>query len=177
MEDLVEHKVNDSISVFTVGKFKSFEEAEARQNELIKSGINEAFGVNDEYIPEVGVDIGVVGFQEKKTVENGIDLDEIENVDVLQYGVELREYRLRIELDKLSKLIAQHGVEMKTTEGGLKIYTIGAFKTLAEAEALQRQVEQLGVKNPVIAAKLNNETISLDDAQKKEAELNGDTED
>ncbi len=175
MEDLVEHKVNDSISVFTVGKFKSFEEAELRQNELIASGIDEAFGVNDEYIPEVGVDIGVVGFDKssQRPPENGVDLDEIENVDVLQYGVELREYRLRIQLDRLSKLIAQHGVEMKTTEGGLKVYTIGAFSTLAEAEALQRQVESLGVKNPVISAKLNNQTIDIEEAQKKEAELQG----
>ena len=177
MEDLVEHKVNDSISVFTVGTFKTFEEAESRQNELIRSGIDEAFGVNDDYIPEVGVDIGVVGFKEKKRIENGIDLDEIENKDVLQYGVELREYRLRIELDRLSKLIAQHGVEMKTTEGGLKIYTIGAFKTLAEAEALQRQVEQLGVKNPVVSAKLNNEAISVEEAQEKEAEMQGEQND
>ena len=56
-QDLEEHKVNDSISVFTVGKFNTFEDAEKRQNELIASGIDEAFGVNDEYIPEVGVDI------------------------------------------------------------------------------------------------------------------------
>ena len=133
--------------------------------------------MNDDYIPEVGVDIGVVGFKEKKRIENGIDLDEIENEDVLQYGVELREYRLRIELDRLSKLIAQHGVEMKTTEGGLKIYTIGAFKTLAEAEALQRQVEQLGVKNPVVSAKLNNEAISVEEAQEKEAEMQGEQND
>ncbi|MCB9186357.1 MAG: hypothetical protein H6601_06370 [Flavobacteriales bacterium] len=178
MEDLVEHKVNDSISVFTVGNFKTFEEAEQRQNELIKSGIDEAFGVNDDYIPEVGVEIGVVGFEKNsKQSKNGVDLDQIPNVDVLQYGVELREYRLRIQLDKLSKLIAQHGVEMKTTEGGLKVYTIGSFKTFAEAEALQRQVEQLGVKNPVISAKLNNEGISIEDAQKKESEMQGEQND
>lgn len=178
MEDLVEHKVNDSISVFTVGSFKSFEEAEQRQNELIASGIDEAFGVNDEYIPEVGVDIGVVGFEEKKkNAANGVDLDNIANVDVLQYGVELREYRLRIQLDKLSKLIAQHGVEMKTTEGGMKIYTIGSFNTYAEAVALQQQVEQLGVKNPAVSAKLNNENISIEDAQQKEAEMQGEQND
>jgi len=173
MEDLVEHKVNDSISVFTVGNFETFEEAEQRQNELIKSGIDEAFGVNDEYIPEVGIEMGVVGFDKAAQQPKGIPIDDIKNDDVLQYGVELREYRLRIQLDRLSKLIAQHGVEMKTTEGGLKIYTIGAFKTYAEAQSLQRQVEQLGVKNPAIAAKLNNETIELEDAQKREAEMQG----
>lgn len=172
MNDLVEHKVNDSISVFTVGKFDSFEEAEKRQNELRKSGIDEAFGVNDEYIPEVGVELGVVGFDPKNKQPQGATLD-IEDVDVLQYGVELREYRLRIELDKLSKLMAQNGVEMKTTEGGLKVYTIGAFSTLKEAEALQRQVNALGVRNATISAKFNNKTIDLEEAKKKEAEMQG----
>ncbi|MFM1874860.1 MAG: hypothetical protein RL266_597 [Bacteroidota bacterium] len=172
MEELVEHKVNDSISVFTLGSFNTFEEAEKKQNELIESGIDEAFGVNADYIPEVGVDIGVVGFDVAKNQPKGVSLD-FEDVDVLQYGVELKEYRLRIELDRLSKLIAQHGVEMKTTEGGLKIYTIGSFKTLAEAEALQQQVESLGVKNPEIAAKFNSQPIELEEAKKKEAEMQG----
>lgn len=170
MQDLVEHKVNDSISVFTVGNFETFEEAEQRQNELRKSGIDEAFGVNDDYIPEVGVELGVVGFDPKSKQPKGATLD-IENVDVLQYGVELKEYRLRIQLDRLSKLMAQHGVEMKTTEGGLKIYTIGAFPTLKEAEALQRQVSALGVRNSEVAARFNNKEIDLEEAKKKEAEM------
>lgn len=175
MEGLVEHKVNDSISVFTLGSFDNFEAAEQKQNELIESGIDEAFGVNEGAIPDVGVDLGIVGFDVAKNnpkQPKGATLD-IENVDVLQYGVELKEYRLRIELDKLSKLIAQHGVEMKTTDGGLKIYTIGSFKTYAEAQALQREVSNLGVKNSEITAKFNNETISIDDAQKKESEMQG----
>lgn len=170
MEGLVEHKVNDSISVFSLGSFDSFEAAEQKQNELIESGIDEAFGVNEDAIPEVGVDIGVVGFQRSQR-QGGVVL--AEDKDNLSYGVELREYRLRIELDKLSKLIAQHGVEMKTTEGGMKIYTIGSFKTLAEAEALKREVIGLGVKNPEITAKFNNQTIDLEEAQKKEAEMQG----
>lgn len=176
MEGLVEHKVNDSISVFTLGTFDNFEAAEKKQNELIESGIDEAFGVNEGAIPDVGVDLGVVGFDAAKNQkrQKGVSLDNIENVDVLSYGVELREYRLRIELDKLSKLIAQHGVEMKTTEGGLKIYTIGAFKTLAEAQALKREVANLGVKDSEITAKFNNQVISLEEAQKKEAEMQGD---
>lgn len=176
MEGLVEHKVNDSISVFTLGTFDNFEAAEKKQNELIESGIDEAFGVNEGAIPDVGVDLGVVGFDAAKNQkrQKGVSLDNIENVDVLSYGVELREYRLRIELDKLSKLIAQHGVEMKTTEGGMKIYTIGAFKTLTEAQALKREVANLGVKDSEITAKFNNQVISLEEAQKKEAEMQGD---
>lgn len=173
MEALVEHKVNDSISVFTLGSFDNFAAAEKKQNELIESGIDEAFGVNQGAIPDVGIDLGVIGFEAaKQQQKTGVSLD-IEDVDVLSYGVELKEYRLRIELDRLSKLIAQHGVEMKSTTGGMKIYTIGSFKTLAEAEALKREVAGLGVKNPEVTAKFNNATIDLDAAKEKEAEMQG----
>lgn len=171
MENLKEHKVNDTISVFSLGSFDNFEAAESKQQELIKSGINEAFGVNENAIPDVGVELGVIGFDAANKQPKGVVLD-VENVDVLQYGVELREYRLRIQLDRLSKLIAQHGVEMKTTEGGLKIYTIGSFKTFAEAEALEREVSSLGVKNPQITAKFNNLDIDLEAARAKESEMN-----
>jgi len=171
MEDLQEHKVNDTISVFTLGSFDNFADAEKRQNELIESGIDEAFGVNQGAIPDVGVDLGVIGFDAANKQPKGATLD-IPNVDVLQYGVELREYRLRIQLDKLSKLIAQHGVEMKSTDGGMKIYTIGSFKTLAEAEALQNEVSRLGVKNPAVTAKFNNQNIDIESAKEKEAEMN-----
>ncbi|MCF8276605.1 MAG: hypothetical protein K9J17_07715 [Flavobacteriales bacterium] len=171
MQGLVETKVNDSISVFTLGSYDNFEAAEKKQNELISSGIDEAFGVNEGAIPDVGVDLGVVGFDKARNQQpKGVSLD-IEDVDVLSYGVELKEYRLRIELDKLSKLIAQHGVEMKSTTGGLKVYTIGSFKTFAEAEALLEQVISLGVKNPAVTAKFNNQEIDLDAAKEKESEM------
>jgi hypothetical protein len=170
MESLEEHKVNDSISVFTLGSFNTFEAAEKRQNELIKSGIDEAFGVNQDAIPDVGIDLGVVGFDIASKQPKGVSID-FEDVDVLQYGVELKEYRLRIELDKLSKLIAQYGVEMKTTEGGMKIYTIGAFDTFEEAEALLARVRRLGVKNPEITARLNNAEIEVEDALKEQEEM------
>ena len=172
MEGLEEYKVNDSISVFTLGSFNTFEDAEKKQNELIEKGIDEAFGVNQDAIPDVGIDLGVIGFDVAKKQPKGISLD-FEDVDVLQYGVEIKEYRLIIELDKLSKLIAQHGVEMRSTSGGLKIYTIGDFKNLAEAEALKKQVISLGVKNPEVTAKLNNATITVEEALKQQEKKQG----
>ena len=68
---------------------------------------------------------------------------------------------------------AQYGVEMKATDGGLKIYTIGSFGTLKEAEALQREVSNLGVKNPEITAKFNNQTIDIEAAKEKENQIQG----
>lgn len=171
MDGLVEHKVNDSISVFTVGNFDNFEAAQQKQNELLESGIDEAFGVNEGALSNVGVDLEAVAAKiDNKESQPNATLN-IESKDVLQYGVELREYRLRIELDKLSKLIAKYGVEMKTTEGGMKIYTIGSFKSYAEAQSLQREVSGLGVKNSEITAKFNNVPMNIDEAQQKEAEI------
>jgi hypothetical protein len=60
---------------------------------------------------------------------------------------------------------------MKTTEGGMKIYTIGAFDTFEEAEALLARVRRLGVKNPEITARLNNAEIEVEDALKEQEEM------
>lgn len=175
MENLKEYKVNDSISVFTLGSYSTFEAAEKKQNELIESGIDEAFGVNQDAIPEVGIDLGVVGFNSRQKQPKGISLDMVDK-DVLTYGVELKEYRLRIELEKLSKLIAQYGVEMKSTTGGLKVYTIGSFNTFEEADALRKQVGALGVKNPEVTAKFNNQEIDIESAKERENSLKPATE-
>lgn len=171
MPGLVERKINDSTSVFTVGKFADFGEAEKKQNELRHEGIAQAFGVSDKAVNKVASDLNKVEggdetFYERPKIEG------VEDKDVLVYGVELREYRLRIEIDKLSKLIAQHGVEMKTSTGGMRMYTIGEFKTYAEAVSLREQVENLGVRDSEIVAKLNNNPIELEKAQEMEGTLN-----
>lgn len=167
MEGLVERKLNDSVSVFTVGLFDQFEDAEQKQNELIKSGIDDAFGVNEKSLTKVSEKLANVKPANSETGQQKANLD-IEDKNILVYGVELREYRLRIQLDRLSKVIAKHGVEMKSTTGGLKVYTIGAFATKAEAETLKQQVIGLGVKNPQITAKYNNEPIDLEKASEIE---------
>jgi hypothetical protein len=126
--------------------------------------------VNDKAVIKVAADL--------KKVDNGESfyerpkIDGVNDEDVLTYGVELREYRLRIELDKLSKLIGQYGVEMKVTTGGVKVYTIGSFATKAEAEKLQAEVASMGVKESVVTAKFNNATIELEDAVEIEQKLN-----
>lgn len=168
MEGLVERKINDSVSVFTLGLFDDFAAAEKKQNELIKSGIDDAFGVRQNSVANVAENLKEIKVETDKGTRKALPL-EFENKPTLAYGVEIREYRLRIELDRLSKLIAQHGVEMKTTTGGMKVYTIGAFKTLAEAQALEKEVVSMGVKNPAITAKYNNQPIELEKAREIEA--------
>ncbi|MCF8258974.1 MAG: hypothetical protein K9J06_15575 [Flavobacteriales bacterium] len=170
MPGLVERKINDSTSVFTVGVFSDFSDAEAKQNELREKGVAQAFGVSDKAVKGVASDLSRMDRGESYYERPKID--GVDDKDVLVYGVELREYRLRIELDKLSRLIAQHGVEMKVTTGGMKLYTIGNFKTYADAVKLQQEVMTLGVKDTEIAAKFNNQPMEIEKAREKEGEMN-----
>jgi len=171
MPGLVERKINDSTSVFTLGTFTDFAEAEKKQNQLREEGVAQAFGVNDRSLTKVAGDLNEVANGNASFYERP-KYDGVEDKDVLTYGVELREYRLRIELDKLSKLIGQYGVEMKVTTGGVKVYTIGSFTTKAEAEKLQAEVANMGVKESAVTAKFNNATIELEDAFEIEQKLN-----
>lgn len=162
---LVERRVNDSVSVFTLGTYESFTEAEQTQNILRESGIQGVYGSVEQVVEKTALDM------RKTPTAVTVREQKVKDPDVLAYGVELREYRLRIELDKLSKLIAQYGVQMTNTTGGMKVYTIGAFKTYDEAVRLQKEVEGLGVKNPTIAARFNGRQVELDEAKKLEGTL------
>ena len=170
MSGLVERKLNDSVSVFTLGSFDNFEAAESKQNQLIKSGIDQAFGVNEKSIKNVADDMKELKVNapiySQQTTYVG------KEPDVLNYGVELREYRLRLDINKLSTVIAKYGVEMRTSAGGMKIYRIGSFDHLEDAERLQIMVAKLGVKNPEISPKLNNRPIDIDRAKELEPQLN-----
>jgi hypothetical protein len=168
MPGLVERKINDSTSVFTLGVFRDFNEAEKAQNELRASGVAQAFSVSDKAVKNVAGDLSRM--ERGETFYERPVYADVENVDVLAFGVELREYRLRIELDKLSKLIAQYGVEMQVTAGGVKIYTIGAFKTFEEALALQLEVNSLGVRESEVTARFNNTPIEIEEAKQMQAE-------
>jgi hypothetical protein len=168
MPGLVERKINDSTSVFTLGVFRDFNEAEKAQNELRASGVAQAFSVSDKAVKNVAGDLSRM--ERGETFYERPVYADVENVDVLSFGVELREYRLRIELDKLSKLIAQYGVEMQVTTGGVKIYTIGAFKTFEEAAALQLEVNTLGVRESEVTARFNNTPIEIEEAKQMQAE-------
>lgn len=169
MLGLVERKVNDSVSVFTLGQFDSFEDAVNKQNELRESGLEGVYGVADDKVVKTGTELKAINPRDVRYNQRKPAIEAIP--DVLAYGVELREYRLRIELDKLSKLIAQYGVQMTSTGGGMKVYTIGAFKTYKEAVALQKEVEQLGVKNPSITARFNGTQIDLEKAREMEGQM------
>lgn len=171
MSGLVERKISDSVSVFTLGSFDNFEAAEAKQNQLIKSGIDQAFGVNERAIKSVANDmteLKVAGpiFSNREAVE------EKDEPDVLDYGVELREYRLRLDINKLSSVIAKYGVEMTTTTGGMKIYRIGSFAHFEDAENLRKSVSKLGVKDPTISPRLNDQSITVEKAKELEPSIN-----
>lgn len=170
MSGLVERKLNDSVSVFTLGSFDNFEAAEAKQNQLIKSGIDQAFGVNEKSIKNVADDM-------KELKVNGPIYSQRSTYvgkepDVLNYGVELREYRLRLDINKLSSVIAKYGVEMRTTSGGMKIYRIGSFDHFEDAEKLRESVAKLGVKNPAISPRLNDRPIDIEKAKELEPNIN-----
>ncbi len=171
IEGLVETKINDSLTVYTIGNYSDFVQAEAKQNQLIESGYDQAFGVNEKKLTKVSTDLNVLANKPTEFTDNRRELIDAEataknqpKVDKLLFKVELTEYRLRIGLEKLATIIATYGVEMHSTTGGLKKYTIGGFNTPAEAEKLRMQVEQVGLKEAKVAAYLNDTYIEMDKA-------------
>ncbi len=172
MPGVVERRIHDSTTVFTVGVFKEFAHAAAKQNELRAQGMVDAFGATDRTVQTVAPELRAL--YSGQSYYEYADSASVKEGDVLTYGVELKGFRLRIELDRLSRLIAKYGVEMKVAADDKKItYVIGNSVTFDEAFRIQSEVMSLGVKNSEITAKLNNRPLEIDKARELEKILLG----
>ena len=72
---------------------------------------------------------------------------------------------MRLQVDKLADMMAREGVELKTTTGGLKIYTIGAYDSFEQAQKIRKEILGYGVKEAEIVGSVNNKTVSVDEAK------------
>lgn len=165
---LVETKVNDTLTVYTLGSYESFEAAEKKQNELIYDGIDESFAVPDDVVNAAASDAHDVKKSLNLTqgkVRSTTNIQTKEKEHQVLFKVQLTEYRMRIELEKLSQVMAEYGTELRTSQGGLKIFTIGNFENFEEAEALRKRIMELGIKDAEIVASYNNEAVSVEKAR------------
>jgi hypothetical protein len=71
----------------------------------------------------------------------------------------------------IKKISVIRQIENYQDEKGVTIYTTGNLKTWKEAETLQKQVRQEGVRNPVIIAFKDGKRIAVNDARKITNEL------
>lgn len=101
-------------------------------------------------------------------------VNKVEKTSGITYKIQIGSYKNRPpawaekEIKKLSMI---RKVESYTDEKGVTIHTTGNLKTWQEALTLQKQVKQEGIRNPSIAAYLNKERISVNEARKINNEL------
>lgn len=165
---LVETK-RDTLTVYTLGNFNNFEDAEKKQNELISQGYEEAFAATPKAVEAIAHELEkrekAQKAKDKGQVRTVVATDLPADVDVVKFKVQLTEYRLRLQVDKLADMMAREGVELKTTTGGLKIYTIGAYDTFEAAQKIRKEILGYGVKEAEIVGSINNKTVSVDEAK------------
>lgn len=165
---IIEKKINDTLTIFTLGSYENFDEAEKKQNQLIEEGIEESFAVADDVVEQIAPELEEVEVANRKpqgSVRSSVIIDTKQKEKEVEFKVQITEYRMRIELEKLSQVMAEHGVEMRTSQGGLKIFTIGSFPDLKSAEALKTRILKLGIKEAEVVASYNNRGISIEKAQ------------
>ncbi len=164
---LIEKKINDTLTIFTLGSYEEFDQAEKRQNELIASGIDESFAVAEDVIEDVAPSLNETRAKvatKDASISKTTIIETVEEKEQVLFKVRLTEYRLRLDLDRLSQIMAKHGVEMRTSPGGMKIYTIGAFKTQPEAEKLRAEILKLGIKEAEVVGIYNNKGVAVEKA-------------
>ena len=158
---LIQTKVNDSITVFTYGSFKEFEDAEKVQIELQQKGMNDAFGLKENKNKEVTAKLD-------NLIKTNPYLKEqyksVLGVDVLTFKVQTEEYRGEFDVKSFADVISKYGMEMQTTTGGLKVFTFGSFDNYNDAQELHKELTKRGIKKLKVKSYLNDKPISVEDA-------------
>ncbi len=168
IQGLVETK-KDTLTIYTLGSFKNFEDAEKKQNELISQGYDEAFAATPKAVEAIALELEkrekVQKVNDKNQVRTGLTTELPADKDVVKFKVQLTEYRLRLQVDKLADMMAREGVEFKSTTGGLKIYIIGAYDTFEQAQKVRKEILGYGVKEAEVIGSINNKTVSVEEAK------------
>lgn len=156
-----EIKVNDSITVFTVGSFVNFDDAAKVQKDLIDKGLNDAFGLKENKNKDVTAQLD-------KLIKSNPQLKEqyksTMGADRLTFKVQTEEYRGEFDVNKFKDVIATYGMQKQTTTGGLNIYTFGSFDNFNAANTLMQELNKKGIKNLKVKSYLNDKPISVEDA-------------
>lgn len=156
-----ETKVNDTITLFTVGSFQNFEDAEKMQNQLIEKGLNDAFGLKENKNKDVTAKLD-------KLIKTNPELRKlyknILNADILSFKVQTEEYRGEFDIAKFKDVISKYGMQKQTTTGGLNIYTFGSFDNFNDANELMQELTKKGIKKLKVKSYLNEKPISVEDA-------------
>ncbi len=167
IDGLVETK-KDTLTIYTLGSFANFADAQNKQNELLSQGYDQAFAATPKAVNAIALELekrSVIQMKENNSVRE-INPELPVDKDVVKFKVQLTEYRLRLQVDKLADLMAREGVELKTTIGGLKIYIIGAYDTYEQAKKIRKEILGYGVKEAGIVGSINNSPVSVEEAQK-----------
>lgn len=167
IEGLIETQ-KDTMTIYSVGNYANFEDAEQKQNELITNGYDQAFAATPKAVDAIAVELEKRAKTQKakdKDASHAVIMNLPADVDVVKFKIQLTEYRLRLQIDKLADIMAREGVEMKTTTGGLKVYTIGAYDTFEQAQKIRKVIMGYGVKEAEIIGSINNNTVSADEAK------------
>lgn len=168
IQGLVETK-KDTLTIYTLGSFKNFEDAEKKQNELLSQGYDEAFAATPKAVEAIALELEkrekIQKVKDKNQVRTGVATELPADKDVVKFKVQLTEYRLRLQVDKLADMMAREGVEFKSTTGGLKIYIIGAYDTFEQAQKIRKEILGYGVKEAEVIGSINNKTVSVEEAK------------
>lgn len=161
IKGLEEKKVNDTLTIFTVGSFENYDSAEQTRKDLIKKGIDGAFQVKNDAVYDIALLLHEIERGAIKT-------------DKLYFRVEFEEYRNTVPFDKIKDYVEKYGMETRETTGGLKIHAMGVFRSFSEAILILNKLKESGVADPEVVAYLNGKPLTIEEAlelfQKQENE-------
>lgn len=151
IKGLEEKKVNDTLTVFTVGAFENYDSAEETRKNLISKGVDGAFQVKNDVVYDIALQLHKIERGAIKT-------------DNLYFRVEFEEYRNTVPFDKIKEYTEKLGIETRETTGGLKVHAVGVFRSFSEAALILGKLRDSGVEDPQVVAYLNGKPLTIEEA-------------
>ncbi len=151
IKGLEEKKVNDTLTIFTMGAFEDYDSAEETRKNLIKKGIDGAFQVKNDVVYDIAMQL--------HKIERGAAKS-----DNLYFRVEFEEYRNVIPFDQIKEYTKKFGLDTRETTGGLKVHAMGVFRTFSEAAVILGKLRESGIEDPQVVAYLNGKPLTIEEA-------------
>lgn len=151
IKGLEEKKVNDTLTIFTVGSFENYDSAEETRKKLISKGIDGAFQVQNDVVYDIAMQL--------HKIERGAAKS-----DNLYFRVEFEEYRNKVPFDQIKEYVEKYGLDTRETTGGLKIHAMGVFRTFSEAILILGRLKESGIEDPQVVAYLNGKPLTIEEA-------------
>lgn len=166
LPDLVTVTSENGVTKYLTGTFTDYNEAAKHKVDLLVKGYQGAFVVafkdgKRANLNETGVKYVQPKTEEEENKERSDNEQNAINKDLVTFKVQVGVFKNEVPADILEKFSKIKGLEGERTPEGLTRYTVGGYKTYAEAVKQKNELKQAGIEGAFVVAFFKDRLIDV----------------